>query len=62
MKDEIVDEIHEYRKELAEHFDFDVRKLLEHLREEQQKSGRKVVSRNKNANSQPSADRVKKVA
>ncbi len=44
MKDEIVEEIHKHREEFAKKFDYDVRKMLEYVREQQEKSGRKVVS------------------
>ncbi len=44
MKDEIVEEIHKHREEFANKFDYDVRKMLEYVREQQQTSGRKVVS------------------
>lgn len=44
MKDEIVEEIHKHRQEFASKFDYDVRKMLEYVRKEQEKSGRKVVS------------------
>ncbi len=44
MKDKIVEEIHKHRQEFASKFDYDVRKMLEYVRKEQEKSGRKVVS------------------
>lgn len=44
MKDEIVEEIHKHREEFAKKFDYDVRKMLEYVREQQEKSEQKVVS------------------
>lgn len=60
MKDEIVDEIHKVREELAKRFDYDVRKMLEYIRKKQNKSGRAVISLEKSKSS--GIRRVKKVA
>lgn len=60
MKDEIVDEIHKVREELAKRFDYDVRKMLEYIRKKQNKSGRTVISLEKSKSS--GIRRVKKVA
>jgi len=60
MKDEIVDEIHKVREELAKRFNYDVRKMLEYIQKKQAKSGKNVVSLEKSRIS--GAKRVKKVA
>jgi len=62
MKDEIVDEIHEIREELAKRFDYDVRKMLDHVRLEQEKSGRNVVSPRKGKEKPGTGRDAKKVA
>ncbi len=44
MKDEIIEEIHRVREELAEKYDFNVRAMLEDLQKQQSKSDREYVS------------------
>jgi len=43
-KDKIVEELHKFREAHAAQFNYDVRAIVESLREEEEKSGRKVVS------------------
>ena len=44
QEDQILAEIHTYREELAKKFNYDIAAICRHLREEQERSGRKVVS------------------
>ncbi len=43
-KDKIVEELHKFREAHAAQFNYDVRAIVESLREEGEKSGRQVVS------------------
>jgi hypothetical protein len=45
MKDPILEEIYATREKLAKRFNYDIRAIAEHLRQEQEKSGRKIVRR-----------------
>lgn len=38
LRDDIVDEIHEYRAQLAAKFGYDLEKLFEHLREQERQN------------------------
>lgn len=62
MKDEIVEEIHKHREEFASQFDYDVRKMLEYIRQQQEESGRKVVSFVEKNLKQKESENIKKVA
>lgn len=44
MKDEIIEEIHRVREEIARKYNFNVRAMLEDLQKKQAKSERKYVS------------------
>lgn len=45
MKDPIVDEIRKHRQKHAENFNYDLDAIFEDLKEKEQKSNRKVISR-----------------
>jgi len=45
LNDAVIDEIHRIKDAIAVRYDYDVRKIAQALWEEQQKSGRKFVSR-----------------
>ena len=42
--DSILDEIHRFREEYAKRFNYDLNAICQDLREQQQKSGHKIVS------------------
>lgn len=44
FNDPIIDEIHKYREEHAAKFNYDIKKIVEHYKERQKKSGRKIVN------------------
>ena len=44
MKDEIIEEIHRVREEIARKYNFDVRAMLEDLQKQQSESKREYVS------------------
>ena len=42
IKDPIIEEIHKYREEHAVKFNFDIRKIVEHYKQQQQNNNRKT--------------------
>jgi hypothetical protein len=44
VNDPIVEEVRKHRDEIAARFDYDVKAIVEHLRERQRRGGRRVVS------------------
>ena len=57
FNDPIIDVIHKYREEHAAKFNYDIKEIVEHYKERQKKSSRKIVNFIKNNSHSPFSNR-----
>jgi len=62
VKDEIIEEVHKHREEFAAKFNYDIDKMFEYLRGQQEKSGREYVSFSTAKNSLKKEKKTRKAA